>query len=249
MKRDLLNSQIQDWRKLDGKDVLYAVLNNEANAGVAVSSSFGAESAVLLSLVAEIDPSTPILTVDTGKLFVETLRYREELVDHLGLTNVQIETSPSGFVNSSDPDGDLHLSNPDLCCQVRKVMPHALAAANYDILITGRKRHHGGGRAALPTANVEGQHIKINPLATWSQDQIEAHFEAKGLPRHPLVAEGFLSIGCETCTRRTSSHEAPRAGRWAGQNKTECGLHMSMNDTGATGANDSYQFELTEYGQ
>ena len=241
MKRARLNALIQDWRKLDGAALLQSVIRNDAGASVAVSSSFGAESAVLLALVAEVDPATPVITVDTGKLFGETLIYRKELADHLGLTDVRIASTPHGLINNMDPDGTLHQINPDLCCQVRKVVPHAQQAADFDILITGRKQHHGGGRGQLPTVNVEGQHIKINPLATWSEDLIEAAFVAKGLPRHPLVGLGYRSIGCAVCTRRTGAGESVRAGRWSGHGKTECGLH--------TAANDTYQFELTEYGQ
>ena len=241
MKRERLNRLIQDWLKLDGREMLQSVLQNDANARVAVSSSFGAESAVLLSLVAEIDPATPIVTVDTGKLFNETLMYRDLLADHFGLSDVRVARGAQGLIDNMDPEGGLHLINPDLCCQVRKVMAHAQAVSNFDILITGRKQHHGGGRAALPTVNVEGQHIKVNPLATWREAQIEAAFIEQDLPRHPLVEQGYRSIGCESCTKRTESGENARSGRWVGHKKTECGLH--------TAANDTYQFELTEYGQ
>lgn len=241
MNRAHLNALIQEWRTFDGARLLQSVIRNDADARVAVSSSFGAESAVLLALVADIDPTTPILTVDTGKLFGETLTYRKDLIDHLGLTDVRVTSGSSELIENTDPDGTLHQSDPDLCCQVRKVMPHAEMAADFDILITGRKQHHGGGRGRLPTVNVEGPHIKINPLATWSADLIEAAFLTKDLPRHPLVGQGFRSIGCETCTRRTKSGEDARSGRWAGHEKTECGLHKAANDT--------YQFELTEIGQ
>ncbi|MCW8915414.1 MAG: phosphoadenylyl-sulfate reductase [Magnetovibrio sp.] len=238
MKTELINTMIKTWRKLDGGALLKAVILNEADARVAVSSSFGAESAVLLGLVAEIDPSTPVLTVDTGKLFDETIEYRNRLVDHFGLLDVRIVSAPLGLIDSTDADGDLHQSNPDLCCQVRKVMPHAQAAADFDILITGRKQFHGEGRQALPTVNIEGQHIKVNPLATWSEADIEDAFQTHQIPRHPLVVEGYRSIGCATCTLKTGTGQNARAGRWAGQTKTECGLHSATFDT--------FQFKFAE---
>ncbi len=238
MKTDLINTLIQTWRELDGKTLLQSVLHNEAEARVAVSSSFGAESAVLLGLVAEIDPATPVLTVDTGKLFDETIEYREHLIDHFGLSDVRVVSAPFGLVDSTDPDGDLHQSNPDLCCQVRKVMPHAQAAAEFDILITGRKQFHGQERQALPTVNIEGQHIKVNPLATWSEADIEKEFQTHNLPRHSLVEQGYRSIGCATCTKKVGAGQNVRSGRWAGQAKTECGLHTTTFNT--------FEFKLAE---
>ncbi len=231
---------VQAWRDLDSRALLRAVLRPDNGVQVAVSSSFGAESAVLLDLVAQVDHATPVITVDTGQLFAETKAYRERLVGHLGLTDVRVLRAPDALIQGTDPDGTLYGVDPDLCCHVRKVMPHAQAAADFDVLITGRKRFHGGARDALAGVQVEGAHIKVNPLAAWDAANIEAAFEERALPRHPLVAEGYSSIGCAVCTRKTGADENVRAGRWAGQQKTECGIHLA--------ANNHFNFETWERG-
>lgn len=225
------------WQGLDGAALLRAVLHPDTDLKVAVTSSFGSESAVLLDLIAQVDTTTPVITVDTGKLFEETHDYRNRLVDHFGFSDVRVLEAPATLVESSDPDGALYDRDPDLCCQVRKVMPHAQAVADFDVLITGRKRFHGGSRGQLPDAHLEGTHIKINPLARWSEDDIEAAFRDRNLPRHPLVTQGYRSIGCATCTHKTLDGESARSGRWAGQQKTECGLH-TLNFGAANDIND-----------
>ncbi|HEY9079327.1 phosphoadenylyl-sulfate reductase [Magnetovibrio sp.] len=220
------------WQKrgLEGLALLRAVLAPDTGLKVAVSSSFGAESAVLLDLVAQVDAATPVLTVDTGKLFDETVAYRERLVDHFGLSDVRVLQPSDTLVASADPDGLLHQDDPDACCQVRKVMPHAAAAADFDVLITGRKRFHGGARGALAPVHKEGLHLKVNPLASWGEIDIETAFVDRALPRHPLVAADYRSIGCAVCTFKTGDGDGVRAGRWAGKDKTECGLHMTAHE-------------------
>jgi phosphoadenosine phosphosulfate reductase len=195
----------------------------QAYAGrIAVTSSFGAESAVLLDLVASVDPSLPVIFLDTGELFDETLEYRFQLERKLGLTNVVV-------VRPTDADRaeaeDLWRTDTDRCCELRKVRPLARAVEGFAALIDGRKRAHGFERGALATAQEAGGVVKISPLANWSEADIEAHFAARGLPRHPLVAQGYRSIGCWPCTRPTRPGEPARAGRWAGSAKTECGIH------------------------
>jgi len=230
MSVSLKNTLLSAWRGLEGLKLLKAVLAPNTGVTVAASSSFGAESAVLLDLIAQVDTATPVVTVDTGKLFGETVAYRERLVDHFGLSDVRVLKAPEVLVEDTDPDGLLHQRDPDLCCHVRKVMPHAQAVADFDVLITGRKRFHGGGRSELPAVHVEGAHIKVNPLASWSQADIEMAFQNRNLPPHPLVEQGYRSIGCATCTHKTNANEGVRAGRWAGQDKTECGLHLNADD-------------------
>lgn len=206
---------------LDGKDLIAAAARDYAGR-IAVTSSFGAESAVLLDLVAQVDPALPVIFLDTGELFDETLDYRTELVGTLGLTNVVI-------VRPTDEDRkaaeDLWLTDADRCCELRKVRPLAKAVAGFAALIDGRKRAHGFDRDELGTVQQSGGVVKISPLANWDAAQIEAHFVARDLPRHPLVAQGYRSIGCWPCTRPTQPGESPRAGRWAGSAKTECGIH------------------------
>lgn len=192
---------------------------------IAVVSSFGAESAVLLHLVADIDPSTPVIFLETGKHFPETLMYRDRLISRLGLKDVRSVRPDPGDLAADDPSGRLWSQNPDQCCHIRKVLPLERELEGFDAWFTGRKRFQTGTRAQLPTYEREGRHIKINPLADWTPDDVDRVFADQNLPRHPLVAEGYASIGCLPCTRRPGEGEDARAGRWSGQNKTECGIH------------------------
>lgn len=201
---------------------------------IAVVSSFGAESAVLLDLVAEIAPSIPVLFVDTDKLFGETLRYRDLLVKRLGLTDVRTIGPEAAAVAVADPDGVLWHRDADACCRVRKVEPLARVIGDFDAWISGRKRFQASTRADIPTFEADGPRIKINPLATWSPEALAARIAARGLPPHPLVAEGYPSIGCMPCTDRVAPGEDARAGRWRGQDKTECGIHLGLSADGKT---------------
>lgn len=193
---------------------------------IALVSSFGAEAAVLLHLVASIDPATPVIFLDTGKLFGETLRYRDVLVRRLGLTDVRSVEPDAARLSALDPDGTLWMRDPDACCALRKVEPLARALAPFDAWINGRKRHHGGDRVALPTVETVDGRVKLNPLADWDAAAIEAYFERHDLPRHPLVADGYASIGCMPCTTPLGAGETARDGRWRGRAKSECGIHL-----------------------
>jgi phosphoadenosine phosphosulfate reductase len=207
--------------QLDGKELIAAIARDYAGR-VAVTSSFGAESAVLLDLVAQVQPDLPVIFLETGALFDETLDYRFALERKLGLTNVRVvRPDPADLAEAED----LWRTDTDRCCELRKVRPLAKAVAGFDALIDGRKRAHGFARGELGTVQVSGGVLKVSPLATWSEDQIEAHFRARSLPRHPLVAQGYRSIGCWPCTQPTKPGEPARAGRWAGKAKTECGIH------------------------
>lgn len=199
---------------------------------LALVSSFGAEAAVLLDLVASVDPTVPVLFVDTGKLFGETLRYRDRVAERLGLTDVRSIRPRKDALDAADPNGILWTQNPDACCAVRKVEPLERALSGFDAWISGRKRFHGATRTSLPKAEFVDGRVKINPLADWSRDQIQARFKASKLPRHPLEADGFLSIGCMPCTDRVAPGEDIRAGRWRNQDKTECGIHFTGNGDG-----------------
>jgi len=222
------DEELLAWQALDGLHLLKAVLGHGQGLRVGVTSSFGAESAVLLDLVAQVNPATPVVFVDTGRLFPETIAYRDQLVDHFSLTDVRTLTAPAPMVANMDPDGTLFETDPDGCCHVRKVMPYAQALFDFDVLIGGRKRHHGASRAEIDTVELSGPHIKVNPLAHFSADDIEKVFMDKKLPRHPLVAEGYRSIGCAPCTHKaTCEVSGARAGRWSGKEKTECGIHFA----------------------
>jgi phosphoadenosine phosphosulfate reductase len=215
---------------LDGLALLRALLREGPLAGrTALVSSFGAESAVLLDMVATIDPAIPVIFLDTGKLFAETHAYREELVDLLRLTDVRVVGPRPGTLARHDAGGDLWSREPDLCCHVRKTEPLQEALAGFAGWITGRKRFQAGLRSQLPTIEPEWSsgRIKLNPLALWSADDVERYRLLRNLPKHPLVDQGYRSIGCVTCTRPLAAGEGPRAGRWWGLDKTECGIHLA----------------------
>lgn len=219
------------WRHgdLSGQDLLRPFLAPGPSASrpgrIALVSSFGTESALLLALAAELDPSVPVIFLDTGKLFGETLRYRDQLVALLGLRDVRSVVPDPARLAALDPSGTLWLGDPDTCCHVRKVEPLARALAGFEIWVSGRKRYQGPSRAALPTVEIADGRLKLNPLAPWSRERIAAEFTRRKLPPHPLEADGFLSIGCMPCTARVEPGEAERAGRWRNRDKTECGIH------------------------
>ncbi|MBA3055329.1 MAG: phosphoadenylyl-sulfate reductase [Sphingomonadales bacterium] len=217
------------FRGTDTIEMLRSVLRDQLAGDVAVVSSFGAESAVLLHLVASVDPNTPVLFLDTGKHFPETLAYRDLLVERLGLTNLQILRPDPAKLAARDENGLRWSYDPDGCCEIRKVEPLARALETYDASITGRKSFQSSTRANLPRfemdkSDAQGR-LKINPLIDWSAEDITAWFEAHDLPPHPLVAEGYPSIGCSPCTSRVAPGEDPRSVRWKGWEKTECGIH------------------------
>jgi len=208
-----------------GLALLRAMILEEFPGRIAVVSSFGTESALILALVAQIDPAVPVIFLETGKHFDETLAYRDELAARLGLRDLRSIRPEPAAVQASDPGGDLWRRDADRCCHIRKVLPLERALTGFSAWITGRKRFHGGERTALPHVEAAGLRIKVNPLAGWSTAQMEAAFEVANLPRHPLVEEGYTSIGCAPCTQRPTAGADPRAGRWAGSTKTECGIH------------------------
>ena len=192
---------------------------------IAVVSSFGADSAVLLALVADIDPSLPVLFLDTGKHFAETLAYRDRLAARLGLTDIRGIMPDQAALDAHDPAGGLHAYDPDACCEVRKTLPLTAALAPFDAWITGRKRHQTADRAGLSFSQFTDGKVKFNPLADWTSADIAAEFRRRSLPAHPLVAQGYASIGCLPCTLPVRAGEDARAGRWSDFGKTECGIH------------------------
>jgi phosphoadenosine phosphosulfate reductase len=191
---------------------------------LAVVSSFGTESAVLLKFVADVDRSLPVLFLDTLWLFKETLAYRDTLIDHLGLTDVRTITPSPSTLAVRDPKRDLCFRDQDACCGIRKVAPLERELATFDGWISGRKRYQGGDRARLEIVEADGRRIKFNPLARLDAAELQAVFESARLPRHPLEAIGFRSVGCVPCTSRAIGG-ASRDGRWSGFAKTECGIH------------------------
>jgi len=195
---------------------------------LALVSSFGAESAVLLHLAAQVSPAIPVLFLDTGMLFGQTLDYRKALAASLGLTDVRDLRPAFADLAVTDPKSDLWRTDTDGCCHIRKVLPLDRALAGFDGWITGRKRFHGGDRLRLAVVEEADGKLKFNPLANWSKDELDAYVVEHSLPAHPLVAQGFPSVGCWPCTKPVDDPAADvRAGRWAGQDKTECGIHVA----------------------
>ncbi|SDD05423.1 phosphoadenylyl-sulfate reductase [Ruegeria marina] len=207
-------------------DVMHGALREAGH--IALVSSFGAESVVLLHMAAVIDRQVPVLFIDTQMLFAETLVYQQEVSERLGLRNVHVIRADADDVARDDPYGALRLRDTDACCTLRKTIPLQRALSGYDGWITGRKRFQAGSRAALDFFEVEDGtgRIKVNPLAHWAPEDVRAYMEENRLPRHPLVAQGYPSIGCAPCTSPVKPGEDPRAGRWRDQTKEECGIHF-----------------------
>lgn len=220
---------VDAYGALEGKDLIEAMVRQAFPGRIALVSSFGAESAILLEMAAEVEPNLPVLFLNTGKLFGETLRYRDVLRERFGLTDIRsLEPIPED-VAAQDKNGLLWTRDPDACCALRKTRPLDAALNGFDAWITGRKRFQTDERADLPTIEESGGKLKINPLANWSLERIQDYANQHDLPRHPLVADGYLSIGCMPCTRRVAPGEDYRSGRWSWSDKTECGIHIGEN--------------------
>lgn len=222
------NDLLESYAGLEGPELLRPLLR-DLKGKIAIVSSFGAESAVLLHMAAQIDRSVPVIFLDTGKLFAETLEYRDELISLLGLTDVRSVHPQADELRREDADGSLHQRATDLCCDLRKTRPLERALAGLSAVISGRKRFHGGERQNLQALSLQDGRLKAEPLASFSALDIRNYLTTHALPAHPLVAEGYRSIGCAPCTKRGGTDEDPRAGRWAGQEKTECGIHWTSD--------------------
>ncbi len=218
------------FRGTDTAEMLRTVIKDGLAGDIAVVSSFGAESAVLLHLIAQVDPSLPVLFLETGKHFPETLAYRDQLVAQLGLTNLVILEPDAAALAAKDETGLRWSWDPDGCCEIRKVEPLARGLARFDATLTGRKGFQSKTRAGLPRFEIDhtdaAGRLKINPLASWSKQDLDDYVTTHALPAHPLVALGYPSIGCAPCTSKVADGEDPRSGRWKGWDKTECGIHV-----------------------
>lgn len=216
---------------LDGSDLLRAVLKSELSGDIALVSSFGADSGVLLHMVAQIEPKTPVIFLDTGMHFGQTPGYGQQLTKSLGLSDVRVITPENAETMDEDPQNELWRRDTDACCDLRKVRPLARALADFEGWITGRRRHQLGLRIDMPAIEADATHIKLNPLAGWAQEDVDAYYETAGIERHPLYDEGFQSIGCWPCTQATLAGEEARSGRWTNsEDKTECGIHVAGFD-------------------
>ncbi|MGY3442459.1 MULTISPECIES: phosphoadenylyl-sulfate reductase [unclassified Bradyrhizobium] len=208
-------------------EVIAAALKTVGRERLALVSSFGTESAALLKVMADVDPAIPVVFLDTGWLFEETLAYRDTLIKTLGLTDVRSIKPDEQALVRQDPDRELWFSDPDACCRIRKVEPLARALKPFAGWINGRKRFQGGARADIPVVEDDGVRLKFNPFANVSREEIEAIYTLGKLPPHPLVASGYQSVGCMPCSSRAAAGEDARDGRWRGRAKTECGIHTT----------------------
>ena len=207
-------------------DMLRELLTGELAGRVAAVSSFGAESAVLLHMVAQIDRDVPLIFVNTQKMFGETLAYRDTLSERLGFTDLRVFRPDPRLLAAKDGKGLRWSYDPDGCCDLRKVEPLRRALKPFDAWISGRKGFQAGTRTALPRFEADEGRLKLNPLADWRREDLLAYAATHDLPRHPLEADGYTSIGCAPCTSKVKPGEDPRAGRWRGWDKVECGIHI-----------------------
>lgn len=217
---------------LDAEDLLRVMIHEEFPGRIALVSSFGTEAAVLLELVARVNPDTPIIFLETGMHFAQTLQYKKTLTERFGLTNVlDIRPDPDDL-KAEDPENALWQWDTDKCCQIRKVSPLNKTLKGYDAWINGRKQMHGGERLRLPRIELNGKHIKVNPLARWTREDVAQTFDKLDLPQHPLKEQNYLSVGCWPCTQPSVDGDV-RSGRWAGSDKSECGIHGPLTLSGS----------------
>ena len=216
------------YSNLDSEKLLRIMIKDIFCKKIAVTSSFGAESAVILHLVSRISNNIPVIFLNTEKLFPETLKYLKTLKKKLNLTNVKIFKPNQDHLKKYDPNGKLHKTNPNLCCHIRKVIPLRVSMKNYDAWINGRKRFHGSERSKLKKIEMINGLIKINPLSDWPLNKIKNYVISNNLPEHPKVAEGYKSIGCQPCTSKTK--DSIRDGRWSDSLKSECGIHVNEKE-------------------
>ncbi|HEX9765672.1 MAG TPA: phosphoadenylyl-sulfate reductase, partial [Nitriliruptorales bacterium] len=187
---------------------------------------------VLLHLLSEVAPLVPVLFLDTGYHFDQTLDYRRRLAGELGLTVLDVRPALSVPQQDQRFGKDLFASDPDACCQMRKTQPLRKMLANFDGWATGVRRAQTPERTGTPIVESrrhdERWLVKVAPLATWTDEQVEGYLADHGLPRHPLVDQGYPSIGCAPCTKPVGQGGDARAGRWSDfDGKTECGIHLS----------------------
>jgi phosphoadenosine phosphosulfate reductase len=229
------------FRGRDTVEMLEVLLRENMLGDVAIVSSFGAESSVLLHLISGIDPTVPVLFLETGKHFPETIAYRDLLRERLGLKDLRDLTPDADLLAQKDENGLRWSYDPDGCCEIRKVLPLKQALAGFDAQFTGRKAFQSTTRNALPRFEIDEGRLKVNPLADWDKARLDAYMAEHDLPAHPLVEQGYPSIGCAPCTTKVLPGEDPRSGRWKGWDKVECGIHEPVSIIGNAdddGAND-----------
>ncbi len=221
---DKLNEQFE--RMQPAEIIRWAV--DQFYPKLAMTSSFGPESGVLLHLVSRVRPDVPVLFLETGYHFPETLEYKNALIKQFGLTRVRdLRADPARRQKLvTDHAGVPYEKNPDLCCQVNKVEPLDAALNDYDAWMSGIRRNQTDFRKTVRILEYyEGDRYKISPLAVWTSRETWWYLKEHQIPQHPLYEKGYLSIGCWPCTRPIQAGDDERSGRWAGRAKKECGIH------------------------
>ena len=225
---NFLHQLNDDNKNLSPQNILEDSISNIFRKKMVYVCSFGTESAIILHMISEIDRSFPIILLITNYLFKETIEYKDYLIGKFKFSNFK-EVSPSiEDLKINDNKGTLWRENPDLCCNIRKVLPLQKELKKYDAWVSGRKSYHEGERKNLKFFEYINQKIVVNPLAKVNQNFINSYFKENNLDRHPLYEFGYLSVGCTHCTIKTSSVDSPRSGRWADKIKTECGIHYNL---------------------
>lgn len=227
--RRAVETAAQALEDADARDILDWAVG--AVPRLVVTSSFGAESAVLLHLLAGVARDVPVLFLDTGLHFDQTLGYRRDLARDLGLTVIDVRPALTPAAQADRYGDRLWERDPDACCGLRKTAPLRAALRAFDGWASGLRRAQTPERADTPVVEARRHDdrwlVKVSPLARWTDADVAAYLQVHDLPRHPLAAAAYPSIGCRPCTRRVAAGEEPRAGRWAAfGGKTECGIHL-----------------------
>lgn len=215
MDFDLIKSHITKYQE-EGKKLF-------------TTSSFQTHSIVLLHLLSRIDKSIPVYCLNTGFLFPETMAYKDQLAEEFGLNMVEIKPDVPKSLQKDSEGKLLFASDPDRCCHYNKVQPMDRLLSDYDIWINGIRRDQNANRAKMRVEEKSKfDSIRFHPMLEWTNKMIFDYIREYNLPKHPLEAQGYSSIGCEPCTRKPSLEMMEREARWYGMNKTECGLHTDL---------------------
>lgn len=210
----------QSYEELDPESVVERAWA-QFSGKLALTSSFQTQSVPLLHMISRIAPDIPVLFLDTGYHFPETLAFRDRLAREWGLTVRSLRAESASSAHGPEP----YLRDPDLCCRINKVEPIQRAAADYEAILSGIRRDQTSNRASAAVVEEREGTLRIHPMLSWTETDVWGYLRRHELPLHPLHHQGYESIGCAPCTRPVRIGEDRRAGRWAGNDKTECGLH------------------------
>jgi phosphoadenosine phosphosulfate reductase len=225
----VLNARFEDEQP---QEILRWALEDSGLERIGIASAFQAEGTCVIHMATRIKPDVPILFLETGFHFAETLVFKEQLADMFELNVVDLVGDETVESQAERYGPRLYERDPKLCCELNKVIPFDRALRGLDAWITSLRRDSAWTRMNTPivdqTENDDGTWlVKINPMANWSRPQVWRYLKQEGIPHHPLYNLGYSSIGCAPCTRMVFEGEDERAGRWSGIMKTECGIHTS----------------------